>query len=785
MALFASLSDPPLSGVLPPPPHLQNAAPSYKDASWYAARSQELLAQLGPAASGASMTSARFPVAETRGAREEKRAEAGEEKSWRTTDTTGAAGAAAGAAMLGASVRRHLSPPRGLREEANEEGGPVWSQVGGEGGHFGHSGGGGSTTDDVHAHFYESLRRPGAATDGAPTGYSSLESRARLAAVGAMHESRDRMASPPASRALSRPSDHPQVGVPAVGGHVQRHGAGYHRQPSVGYPHHAPPPPAYSTAVAVATAAVAAAASLKGLRPSSSRPNPTSPHASAYAEYHRPSAATAIDAATAANPGAATTASTAIDAATAANPAASTAASTAADASTAATIPGAATTGTAARTLTRRPGENILYTLNTEFEAHPAPPYASTMGVPTGAPMGVRERLRASSSDVQELVGGCDVQLAAAEKRISLMASHLRDEIPSMVAESRLLNAQRSEDRVRSLEQEVDVLKGRLAGKDGEMSRLRTELTRALQASSDTEGQALGRLRGAEDRARELKGLLSTTHANNQVLMAQLMSERRRRDDFWKSLEHRGNVAEETNQHLRQQLVGVQRARQKDAEEMERMKQVILSLHRKHGKASKMVARREREVDALAAEHFERKQADERAARAVEKEDAAREALREEAALLEAEVAAQVAAREAEAESKHRVRIRQDTAEKRHAETVADGAAKRAFEARVAMGAVGGVRGGGVRGGEGGGFPTPVKVRVGGGLGGKQQPHYMQGTDGSKHHHDGDDPALKKKHDAELAREREGRGKREKGGKGHPSRRQGGVHAVPGWGSPT
>ena len=95
MALFASLAGPPLSGVLAPPPHFQNAAP-YKDASWYAARSQELLAQLGPAASGASMTSARFPVAEARSAREERRAEAGEEKAWRTTDATGGRGGCRG-----------------------------------------------------------------------------------------------------------------------------------------------------------------------------------------------------------------------------------------------------------------------------------------------------------------------------------------------------------------------------------------------------------------------------------------------------------------------------------------------------------------------------------------------------------------------------------------------------------------------------------------------------------------------------------------------------------------
>ena len=45
--------------------------------------------------------------------------------------------------------------------------------------------------------------------------------------------------------------------------------------------------------------------------------------------------------------------------------------------------------------------------------------------------------------------------------------------------------------------------------------------------------------------------------------------------------------------------------------------------------------------------------------------------------------------------------------------------------------------------------------------------HYMQGTDASKHHHDGDDPAMKEKHDAELAREREARDMWERE---HPSR---------------
>ena len=53
--------------------------------------------------------------------------------------------------------------------------------------------------------------------------------------------------------------------------------------------------------------------------------------------------------------------------------------------------------------------------------------------------------------------------------------------------------------------------------------------------------------------------------------------------------------------------------------------------------------------------------------------------------------------------------------------------------------------------------------RGGGGGGGGQHghhgqlPHYMQGTDASRHHHDGDDPTMKEKHDVELAREREAR----------------------------
>ena len=51
----------------------------------------------------------------------------------------------------------------------------------------------------------------------------------------------------------------------------------------------------------------------------------------------------------------------------------------------------------------------------------------------------------------------------------------------------------------------------------------------------------------------------------------------------------------------------------------------------------------------------------------------------------------------------------------------------------------------------------------------QQVARYMQDTDVSKHHHDGDDPAMKEKHDAELAREREAR---EKWEREHPSRRQ-------------
>jgi hypothetical protein len=57
-------------------------------------------------------------------------------------------------------------------------------------------------------------------------------------------------------------------------------------------------------------------------------------------------------------------------------------------------------------------------------------------------------------------------------------------------------------------------------------------------------------------------------------------------------------------------------------------------------------------------------------------------------------------------------------------------------------------RGGGVMVGGGGG----------GGGGGNTDPHYMDGTDASKHHHDGEDLILRnQKHDAELAHEREQR----------------------------
>ena len=260
--------------------------------------------------------------------------------------------------------------------------------------------------------------------------------------------------------------------------------------------------------------------------------------------------------------------------------------------------------------------------------------------------------------ELGEMIERCEAELASAEGRVDKMATALLDGERD-VKESAELNQLRSEERVRRLERQVDELKHRVAGKDDELSRLRQELTRALQGSSDAEDQALARLRGAEDRVRELKGIVATTHANNQVLMAQLMSERRRRDDFWKSLEHRGTVAEETNSHLRDELSRLQRERKQDLLAIEKLKATVLGLWKKQGAAKEAAAKRDREISKHKAKR--------------EKEAATFsgrvEALEERNAALEAELErTKVELRSHVANEKHRARLRNEMAVRGHVE---------------------------------------------------------------------------------------------------------------------